>query len=150
MIYKEIEKLIKKKEETSAFLKSETLDNRVSKAGILNLRNLRLDHNDIQAIANIIELNNNRFQIKSISFSYNKLIGDEGATLLAEKLPKSIYELGLVDCGIGDKGGIAILHWMRKSETLQMVCIEQNNFSDKLKSAFNQFKKNNPKVMFVY
>ena len=31
-----------------------------------------------------------------------------------------------------------------------MICIEQNNFSDKLKMEFNLFKIENPEVMVVY
>jgi hypothetical protein len=70
--------------------------------------------------------------------------------MIAKKLPHSIYEIGLVGCGIGDKGGTEVLNWMRKSYNLQMICIEQNNFSEKLKIEFNVFKKENPKVMVIY
>jgi len=103
------------------------------------------------AIADILEQEkgaNDDF-IKSISFSYNNLIGDIGATVLARSLPSSICEIGLVDCGIGDKGGTEMLNWIKTSPKLKMICIEQNNFSDRLKMEFKVFKKNNPKIMVV-
>jgi len=70
--------------------------------------------------------------------------------MIAKKLPSSIGEIGLVDCGIGDKGGAEILNWMKKSHKLQMICIEQNNFSDKMKMECYIFKKENPKIIVVY
>lgn len=147
---KEKAKLLRKKGDSECIQRSETLGNEISKIRNLNLRDLGLDERDIVDITNIIEQENDKVYLKSISFSYNQLIGDAGATLIANKLPYSIYEIGLVDCGIGDKGGDEILNWMRKSHSLQMICIEQNNFSDKLKMEFNIYKKENPKVMVVY
>ena len=89
--------------------------------------------------------------IKSISFSYNNLIGDIGATVLARSLLSSICEIGLVDCGINDKGGTEILNWVKTLPNLTMICIEQNNFSEKLKMEFKVFQKreskNNSRVL---
>ena len=150
MVNKEIAKLLRKKGNLECTQKAETLENKISEVRNLNLRNLGLDEKDIVDITNIIEQENDNIYIKSISFSYNQLIGDVGATLIAKKLPHSIDEIGLVDCGIGDKGGAEILNWMRKSQNLQMICIEQNNFSEKLKMEFSIFKKENPKVMVIY
>ena len=150
MVNKGIAKLLRKKGSLECTQKAETLENEISDISNLNLRNLGLDEQDIVDITNILEQENDTIYIKSISFSYNKLIGNVGATLIAKKIPHSIYEIGLVDCGIGDKGGYEILHWMRKSNSLQMICIEQNNFSDSLKREFNIFKRENPKVMVVY
>jgi len=151
-VHKEIAKVLRKKGNLDCIQKSETLDNDISEISNLNLRDLNLEENDIVDITHIIEQKNgdNNIYITSISFSYNQLIGDVGATLIAKKIPSSICEIGLVDCGIGDKGGAEILNWMRKSLNLQMICIEQNNFSDKLRMEFNIFKKENPKIMVVY
>ena len=152
LVNKEIAKVLRKKGTLECTRKSETLENGISEISNLNLRNLSLEANDIVDITNILEQKNGNttIHIKSISFSYNELIGDVGATLIAKKIPSSICEIGLVDCGIGDKGGAEILNWMRKSHNLQMICVEQNNFSDKLKMEFNIFKKENPKIMVVY
>jgi hypothetical protein len=130
--------------------KVESLEIEVSQIGTLNLRNLGLKPIDITAITNILEQeNNNDGFIKSISFSYNDLIGNVGATKIAKSLPLSICEIGLVGCGIGDKGGNEILNCIKKLPDLKMICIERNNFSDHLKMKFITFKKNNPKIMVV-
>ncbi len=150
MLNIEIAKLLRKKGSLECIQKSETLENKISEVINLNLRNLRLDERDIVDLMNVIEKANDNISIKSISFSYNQRIGDVGATLMANKLPYSISQIGLVDCGIGDKGGTEILNWMRKSDNLQMICMEQNNFSDKLKMEFNIFKMENSNVMVVY
>lgn len=149
---KEIARVLRKKGTLQCILKSETLENNLSELSTLNLRNLSLEENDIVDITNILEpkKGNNTICVKSISFSFNPLIGDVGATLIANKIPASIDEIGLVDCGIGDIGGAEILKWMRKSSKLQMICIEQNNFSNKLKMEFNIFQKENPSIMVVY
>ena len=75
--------------------------------------------------------------LKSLSLSYNKGIGDEGAAALSHELPGSLRELGLVGCDIGDKGGQALLQWARQASDLKMLCIENNNFSDRLRFQFN-------------
>jgi hypothetical protein len=56
----------------------------------------------------------------------------------------------LVDCGIGDRGGTEILNWAKASSNLKMICIEQNNFSEKLKMEFNVFKKENLRITVVF
>jgi len=152
LVNNEIAKVLRENGNLECIRKSETVENNISEISCLNLRNLGLDVNDVVRITNIIERKNgdNDIFIKSISYSYNPLIGDAGATLIAKKLPSSISEIGLVDSGIEDKGGTEILNWMRKSVNLKMICIEQNNFSDKLKMEFNIFKNENPKIMVVY
>jgi hypothetical protein len=116
------------------------------------LRDLRLDASGIAVIAPILEeeKNRNSNSIASISFSYNPLIGDEGVAAIVKSLPASICEIGLVDCGIGDIGGVKILKWMKKSTNLNMICAEQNNFSEGIKLEFHDFKKKNPNVMVVF
>ena len=143
--------ILRKMGTSESLVRAKSLERDVYQSGTLNLRNLGLKPTDIVAIADILEeeKGNSKGFIKSISFSYNDLIGDIGAAVLARSLPTSISEIGLVDCGIGDKGGVEILKWLKTSPNLKMICIEQNNFSDTLKIEFNVFKKNNPKVMVV-
>jgi hypothetical protein len=150
MINKEIATILREKGSLKCTHKLEILENKVSEKTNLHLRNLDLEENDIVDIMNIIEQESDGVCIKSISFSYNQRIGDVGATLIAKKIPTSISEIGLVECGIGDKGGNEILNWMRKSQNLQMICIEKNDFSEKLKMEFNIFKKENPKIIVMY
>jgi hypothetical protein len=52
----------------------------------------------------VTEANANR-SIKSISFSYNQLLGDDGTITIINYLPNTVNEIGVVDCGIGDCGG---------------------------------------------
>jgi hypothetical protein len=87
--------------------------------------------------------------LTSISFSYNGALGDAGAITLSKSLPSDISEIGLVKCGIADRGGIEILHWMKSATQLRMICIEQNNFSEQLKFEYRQFSANHPKVLVV-
>ena len=112
-------------------------------------RNLGLNPKDVLNICDVI-LKGHLPSITSISFSYNPDLGDEGAFILLKYLPQSIQEIGLVDCGIGDDGGLAILNWVRDTPNLRMICIEQNNFSQKLKAEFHKFVKDNPNILLVY
>lgn len=127
--------------------KAEALEQESSPNGFLNLRNLDLDASNVKAIARC--LNQEQEPLQSISFSYNVRLGDLGATALSNHLPKHTGEIGLVNCGIGDVGGMEILNWMKNAPQLQMICMEQNNFSALLKSEFRKFSNNNPQILVV-
>ena len=150
MLNKRISKILRKKGTLSCIQKAEILENNSAKIRDLNLRNLDLEANDVLDIMDNITQESDAIPIKSISFSYNLHIGDVGAILIAKKLPGSMSELGLVGCGITDKGGTEILNWMRTSQNLQMICIENNKFSDQLKKEFSIFKKENPEKIVVF
>jgi hypothetical protein len=132
--------------------KAEALEREGVSISLLHLRSLDLSASNVRSIARCLEKEGAEQQhsIQSISFSYNSLLGDIGATDLAKYLPKSIREVGLVGCGIGDVGGIELLKWMKNSTHLQMVCIEENNFSEKLRFEFVEFRAKNPQVLFVF
>lgn len=149
MSLKLIAKALREIGSTECIEKPVMLQKQEFKTSTLNLRNLKLNDTDIIEIASILQHDNNN-TLRSISYSYNPLIGDEGASLLANSFPKSINEIGLVGCGIGDAGAIEILHWMKKSTTLKMICIEGNNFSDNVKRDYQTFKKDNPHIMVVF
>ena len=137
---------------TECLVKAATLEKQEFKTSTLNLRNLKLKAIDIGEIAKIIQQGkeHNDDALKSLSFSYNPLMGDEGATFIAHSLPKSVSEIGLVGCGIGDNGATEILKWMRNSTELKMICIEGNNFSDNVKRDYQAFKKDHPHIMVVF
>jgi hypothetical protein len=149
MIQKKIAAVLRKKSQLKGLKKAKNLELNTSQTSTLHLRNLDLKINEITAIADILKQDHTGF-IKSISFSNNPLIGDEGATLIAKSLPTSILEIGLVGCGISDKGGSELLKWMKKSPQLRMICMEKNNFSNELKIEIKNFKTNNPKIMVVF
>lgn len=88
------------------------------------------------------------YKVNSISFSHNS-IGDQGAILLANRLPNYVEEIGLVDCGISDVGGQAILDRLNELPHLDMLCIEQNNLSESLKLKYHKFAAFNPDLMII-
>ncbi len=113
-----------------------------------HFRNLGLNPKDVFNICDVI-LKEYSLSINSISFSYNQKFGDNGASILAKFLPLSIQEIGLVDCGISNKGGLDILDWVKRASNLKMICIEQNNFTQNLKTEFHKFAKDNPKILIL-
>lgn len=112
-----------------------------------HFRNLNLSISNLEELLDILD-QEEKYKINSISFSYNP-IGDEGAIIIAERLPDYIEEIGLVDCGIGDIGGRAILEMLNELPELDMICIEQNNLSDNLKLEYQKFSAFNPDLMVV-
>lgn len=115
----------------------------------LHLRDLGLTQAKILAIA--VALQSSNVPIGSVSLGYNQAMKDAGAVALIEALPDSVFELGLVACGIGDEGGKKLLQWMQENTTnLQMICIENNDFSDNLKMHFKNFRLQNPKIIFIF
>ena len=115
----------------------------------LNFRNLELDSSEVASIMEIVTESNANRSIKSISFSYNQLLGDDGTITIINNLPNTVNEIGLVDCGIGDCGGKIILKKIKNLTNLKMLCIEQNNFSDLIKQEFKTFSSKNPQILIV-
>lgn len=115
--------------------------------GQLKFRDLALSLSEVKDIAAILK---DSEAITSISFSYNRLMGNEGAIAMAKGLPDTITEIGLVGCGIGDLGGSAILNWAKSLKHLRMICIEQNSFSEELKYEFKAFSNDHPEILVVY
>ena len=116
----------------------------------MHLRGLELNFWHIEAIANCLKQAEGRCnQLKSVSFSYNSL-GNAGVATLIKSLPSSVTEIGLVNCGISDTGGTEILDWMKNRQNIQMVCIEQNNYSTALRAVFQSFSNTHPDILFVF
>lgn len=132
--------------------KAESLEHQLPSITTLNLRTLDLSSSDVESIASCFkdEEGGKDQSIHSIGFSYNHLLGDLGAIALAKNLPASIAEIGLVDCGITDAGGVEILNWMRNATNLKMICMEQNNFSESLKTELSNFSTANAQIIIVY
>ena len=124
---------------------AELLDSLNSPSTNLHLRDLKLSATDAISIA---ELKATKSDLLSISFSYNK-IEDKGAIALITNLAKSVREIGLVVCGIGDRAGEVILEWLKNNSQLKMICMEKNNFSAELLSQFKQIKRVQPNLMLV-
>lgn len=100
-------------------------------------------------VCTIVKHLSHETELRSVSFSYNVLLSDAGAVALSNNLPDSVKELGLVNCEISDEGGLAILGWMKSANNLSMICVEQNQFSDKVKSKFQLFESKNTHIIVV-
>lgn len=127
--------------------KAVALENQQDPIVSLNLRDLSLSPSNIEVIVDCLKEANG--PLASISFSYNSALGDLGAVALSKSLSSHVSEIGLVNCGIGDLGGFAVLNWMKNATQLRMICIEQNDFSEQLKSKFRQFSNDHPHVLVV-
>ena len=114
----------------------------------LHLRNAGLNISNALAIAEALRKHSNttNFPLLSFSVSYNRELGDTGVEALAKSLPRTLQEIGFVDCNIEDKGGEAILQWANQAPNLKMICIERNNLTKETLSLFNIFKQTNPEV----
>lgn len=89
------------------------------------------------------------FALQSISFSYNKTLGDAGAIALAEALPTGLLEFGMVGCDIGDAGAKSVLKWAKRASALRMICIEGNPISTALKSEFYDLRQTHQGILVV-
>ena len=117
----------------------------------LHLRNADLNYNEIKLIAEAIKTVHDKRgpSLQSFSVSYNPHLGDEGVLILVKTLPPTVTEIGLVQCGIGDKGGGALITWAAKAPKLKWLCVEQNLFSDEIKNRFIQFGKKRNGLLVV-
>jgi hypothetical protein len=151
-MFNKIAAILRETENIDCINKAESLDAQSGTAANLHLRSLGLKSADIIAIASALSeaKDDKNESITSISLSYNDATGDEGAIAIAKSLPNTIREIGLVGCGIGDKGGTAILSSLKTYPSLKMICIEQNNFSEPLKREFETFRKLNPGIIVVF
>ena len=112
-----------------------------------HFRNLNLSTANLEDLLDLLD-QEKEYKINSISFSHNP-IGDEGAILIAERLPNYIEEIGLVDCQISDLGGRAILEMLNDLTKLDMICIEKNSMSNALKLEYQKYGAFNPDLMVM-
>ncbi len=118
-------------------------------SGKLDLRHMGLWATDVNRLIREIcqlDMETSRM-LSSIDLSFNELLSDEGALALSNHLPRTLGEIHLIDCGIGDFGGGAILEWMNDAHGLRIVNLEQNNMSRALKEKFIEFANSNPQIM---
>lgn len=117
---------------------------------VLEFRSLQLTLEELVLILNLINSFKEPFSLSSLSFSFNPYFGNEAATVLANKLPNTLENLGLVGCNISDKGAEAILKWIKKTTPLKMICIENNPISSATKQKYySHFKKYPTKILVI-
>jgi single-stranded DNA-specific DHH superfamily exonuclease len=118
----------------------------------LHLRNADLNYNQIKSIAEAIKTvhENGGPSLQSFSMSYNSNLGDEGVLILVKNLPQTITEIGLVNCGIGDKGGEALIRWSTNAKQLRWLCVEENIFSNDIKDRLRKLGQESSDLLVVY
>lgn len=114
----------------------------------LHLRNAGLNLSKALALSETLKKHSNssKSPLRSFSVSYNQELGDSGVVALAKSLPRTLQEIGFVDCNVKDKGGEAILQWAYQASNLKMICIESNNLTHETLRLFNVFKQTRPEV----
>lgn len=117
----------------------------------LHLRSAEMDVQDARTLANALQEMPDlaTHHLMSFSASYNPDLKDAGAIVLAGSFPKSMTELGLVGCSIGDAGGTALLEWAQQAPNLRMICVEGNSLSSGLKSEFTELRQRHASLMVV-
>jgi len=101
----------------------------------LHLRHAVLNSDDIERISESIKIIDDTGgpELHSFSMSYNSNLRDEGAVIIANNLPSTLTEIGLVGCGIGDIGAEALIVLAQKTPKLHWLCVENNAFSNDTK-----------------
>ena len=90
------------------------------------LRDANINQQDAILISKILTDSNKveQSKIELFSLSYNSKIGDYGTQNLIEALPHSVRELDLVGCSIGDQCTKALSKFIRRSNHIKIICIE--------------------------
>ena len=116
-----------------------------------HLRHAALTASDALIIAEALKSlpRESHSSLVSMSLSYNDAIGDTGAIAMAQSLPPTLHELGLVNCGIGDAGGEALLRWAKNATGLRILCIEENNISEGIKLQLVDLMHRNAALLVV-
>jgi len=106
----------------------------------LHLRSADLNPDEIQRIAKAIKAVHEEGgpSLQSFSMSYNPNLRNKGALSLAQALPTTLTEIGLVGCGLTDDGGEALITWSAKAPKLHWLCVEQNTFSEETRDRFKR------------
>ena len=114
----------------------------------LVIRKANLDINDAKNIANAIKKiqQNNGPKLHTISMSFNENLKDEGIITLLNHLPLTTSVIAFVECGITDEAGQAIIDWSTKTNNLNGIYIEGNNFSKDMEEKFEKLRADNPRL----
>ena len=117
----------------------------------LHLRNALLDITDVNHIAEAIDTvaREGGPVLQSFSMSYNANVGDEGVLTLTRTLPSTLTELGLVECGIKDRGGNALVDWAANKSALHWLCVEGNTFTSDTTNRFIDLRMKRKALLVV-
>lgn len=112
-----------------------------------HFRNLNLTAQRLHDFFDLLDAEKD-YLIHSLSFSHNP-IGDEGAEIIANRIPTYIEEIGLVNCDISDHGAKELLQVLDQLPQLDMICLENNNISKGMKQEYQKFGAFNPEMMII-
>lgn len=117
----------------------------------LQLRNASLSEDDAKSIASAIKIvhEDSTLRLTSFSVSYNPRIRIGGAIALLESLPSHLTELGMVGCSLNDELEPAITLFLSRSENLRLICVEENDFSLRVKGAIRDATKHLSRCLII-
>ena len=100
------------------------------------MRSAGINSYNAQLIANSLRKTHQNYQLflNSFSISYNTSLNHKGLKVILESLPGHIKELGLVGCSFDDDAGDSIVSFLTRCKNLTMVCVENNEFSNLMKT----------------
>jgi hypothetical protein len=106
-------------------------------SGSLHLRSLNINSDDLDLIMEFLKMKSSLLAVASFSLSYNTELGDFGIEKVMRNLPKTIRELGIVNCGITDIGAQIILDELINHPDLSLICMEQNELTYSMRITVN-------------
>ena len=114
----------------------------------LVIRKANLNIKDAKNIANAIKKidQNKGPKLHTISMSFNENLKDEGIITLLNHLPLTTSVIAFVECGITDEAGQAIIDWAAKTNNLNGIYIEGNDFSKDMEEKFEKLRVDNPRL----
>ena len=114
----------------------------------LVIRKANLNIQDAKNIANAIKKidQNKGPKLDTISMSFNEGLKDEGVITILNLIPKTTSVIAFVECGITDKAGQAIIDWAAKTNNLNGIYIEGNDFSKDMEEKFEKLRVDNPRL----
>ena len=114
----------------------------------LVIRKANLNIKDAKNIATAIKKidQNKGPQLGTISMSFNEDLKDEGVITLLNHIPLTTSVIAFVECGITDKAGQAIIDWAAKTNNLNGIYIEGNDFSKDMEEKFEKLRADNPRL----
>ena len=114
----------------------------------LVIRKANLNIEDAKNIATAIKKidQNKGPQLGTISMSFNEDLKDEGVITLLNHIPLTTSVIAFVECGITDKAGQAIIDWAAKTNNLNGIYIEGNDFSQDMEEKFEKLRVDNPRL----
>jgi len=117
----------------------------------LVIRKANLNIKDAKNIATAIKKidQNKGPKLGTISMSFNEDLKDAGVITILNNIPLTTSVIAFVECGITDKAGQAIIDWAAKTNNLNGIYIEGNDFSKDMEEKFEKLRADNPRLIVL-